>query len=129
MPHFAWRYPEKGLTLETEAEVEQCVKQHTVKPAPDNATGQYLDFKDMEEKQNWLEAFREALRLYYLESDQAVLKRVVQRWTKAPCLFQTELTRALPLFSPNPDKLPSTILTWLKVSQAGVASPIKGSRW
>jgi len=75
MPHFAWRYPEKGLTLETEAEVEQCVKQHTVKPAPDNATGQYLDFKDMEEKEQWLEAFREAVRLYYLESDQAVLKR------------------------------------------------------
>ena len=76
MYSFPWRYPEKGLTLETAAEVEDLVKKHTVKPAPNSArVEQYLDFKDLEEKEQWLEAFKEAVRLYYLESDQTVLKR------------------------------------------------------
>ena len=76
MHNFPWRYPERGLTLETAAEVEDLVKTHTVKPAPNSAAVEhYLDFKDLEEREQWLEAFREAVRLYYLESDQAVLKK------------------------------------------------------
>jgi len=76
MHNFPWRYPERGLTLETAAEVEDLVKIHTEKPAPNSAVGEhYLDFKDLEEREQWLEAFKEAVRLYYLESDQAVLKK------------------------------------------------------
>ena len=76
MPHFAWRYPEKGLTLDTKEEVETLLCVHTRKPAHNNElVGQYVDFKDMEERAQWLEAFREAVRLYYMESDEARLKR------------------------------------------------------
>ena len=71
-PHFPWK---RGrLTLETEADVETCVKLHTDKPAP-NMEEQFVDFKNSEEKEQWLEAFREAVRMYYMESDQAVLQR------------------------------------------------------
>ena len=76
MHNFPWRYPERGLTLETTEEVEDLVKKHTAKPAPNSAVEEtYLDFKDLEEREQWLEAFREAVRLHYLESDQAVLKK------------------------------------------------------
>ena len=73
MPRFAWRYPEKGLTLQTDPEIEECVKLHTGKI--NYGMDPFLDFKDSEEKEQWLEAFREAVRMYYLESDHAVLKR------------------------------------------------------
>ena len=71
-PHFPWK---RGrLTLETEADVETCVKLHTDKPAP-NMEEQFVEFKNSEEKKQWLEAFREAVRMYYMESNQAVLQR------------------------------------------------------
>ena len=40
-----------------------CHFQTIEKPAPGNATGQFFYFKNMEEKEQWLEAFREAMRL------------------------------------------------------------------
>ena len=44
-PHFPWK---RGrLTLETEADVETCVKLHTDKPAP-NMEEQFVEFKNLD---------------------------------------------------------------------------------